>query len=75
MTRGQLSGSGSGDSQGRAPYAEAYSQHLLKVWCLAQMLASASPVNKSQGYDCGIYPTNACAGIWAGSVVGLGGVL
>ena len=46
----------------RMAVMEAYSQHPLKVLWPAQMLASTSPVNKSQGYDCGISPTNACAG-------------
>ena len=34
---------------------KASSQHPLKVLWPAQILASASPVNKPQGDDCGIY--------------------
>ena len=44
----------------RTAVMEASSQHPLKVLWPAQMLASASPVNKPQGDDCGIYSPTAC---------------
>ena len=50
----------------RTAVMEASSQHPLKVLWPAQMLASASPVNKPQGDDCGIYSPTACTRCRAG---------